>query len=614
MNNDGKKKIRLSAAWISMILLLLSVTMVWGISSGWDSVKMQRLNFTYATDSGQYTGSAIMMAPKSATSTKKVPGVLILGGASSYSYALKSYGIELSRRGYAVMLCDMPGQGLSNYVGHSGGYGSYTPKVGQPNGGEDVTSYIDSAATILRELNYVDPERLTIGGFSAGQSWSAQQVSWNPGVFKTVITLSGYNEKFQKIVTESGTNFIGIKGDGLSNPDSYPDFNTAPGELTGIGSFEEGNAVYCYLNTSEVQHQMQPINGGLISGILKAFELCSPTGSPIASDDLVYMQAEVWSAVAIISLFVLITCILKAVLSMGFFGSIYRPQPMNYPVLCGADPDLQKRRIKSIAFLSFRILAVIVLYELLAARFQPIPLFYGTPWAGLWINIWVPFLAANMVVNLALFLIWHRRYGKPNGGNAYHYGLTWEGTLARNLGNIGKCIGLGLVIVFIVLSFLAFLDGLLAVNLKVMIFGMITFNMEHMLQMPSYVLLYIALLFTASLTQYITNPSYEDGTGRGRVIATVRTTFIAILPYLVLCTWNTLKGMSLIKMAGTYTIDQFAPLDNMYGYPIMMALVTPIMDMLYRKTKSVWPGVIVCAMLIGVLIACNYSLNETWFG
>lgn len=89
---------------------------------------------------------------------------------------------------------------------------------------------------------------------------------------------------------------------------------------------------------------------------------------------------------------------------------------------------------------------------------------------------------------------------------------------------------------------------------------------------------------------------------------------MAVLPYLVLVVWNTLKGMQLIKMSGTYGVDQFVPLDNMYGYPIMMSLVTPIMDRLKRKTGSIWPGVIVCAMLLGVLVTCNYSLNETWFG
>lgn len=207
--------------------------------------------------------------------------------------------------------------------------------------------------------------------------------------------------------------------------------------------------------------------------------------------------------------------------------------------------------------------------------------------------------------------MWHKVCGKPDGGSAYEYGITWK---RGNWGNIGKCLVLGLAMVFAVTSLFNYLDILLTVNFKVMIFGMISFNMEHMLQMPFYIILYFFILFAASLTQYITSPSYSDGTTKGNTLATVRNTIICIMPYLIMVIWNTLKGMNIVKMAEQHPIDQFAPLDNMYGYPIMMILVTPIMDMLYRKTKSIWPGIIVCAMLLGVLIACNYSLNETWFG
>lgn len=604
---DGKLKVPVLG--IALATLLLSVVMIWGISSSWGQVKMQRLLFTYSTEDSGYTGSAIMMMPKTATKENKVPGVIVYGGASSYSYSLKSYGIELGRRGYCVILCDMPGQGLSNAIGHNGGYQNYAPGVG-----EDVTCYIESIVGYMQGLNYVDQDNLTISGFSAGQGWAVNTALWNPGVFKSAITLSGYQPKYEKIAQEAGVNYVGIKGDRIASPAATPEYEITPGQFSGSGSFEDKTAAYCYYHTKSVQHQMQPINGGLITAILDAFQMSSPTGSTIPSSNLTYMGAELWGAVAIVSLFVMLACLLRALLTMDYFKSIFRPAMPKYTVMCGGDQDPRRRKIKSIAFLSVRIFLVIVLYEIFAARTQLIPLFAGVPWAGLWINVWVPFLISNMVVNIVIFAIWHRTYGKPNGGNAYNYGLSWEGTGAENIKNIGKCLLLGGIMVFFTLSFLAFLDALLAINLKVMIFGMITFNLEHMLQMPAYIILYFALLFCASLTQYITNGAYEDGTAKGNVIATIRTTFIAILPYLLMCTWNTLKGMDMIKMAGQYTIDTFAPLDNMYGYPIMMALITPIMDILYRKTRSVWPGIIVCAMLLGVLICCNYSLNETWFG
>lgn len=89
-NVQTKKGFRVSAALMSIVLLLVSIVMVWGNSSDWGKVKMQRLNFTYASNSNEYVGSAILFTPKSATTENPAPGIVVLGGASSYSYALKA--------------------------------------------------------------------------------------------------------------------------------------------------------------------------------------------------------------------------------------------------------------------------------------------------------------------------------------------------------------------------------------------------------------------------------------------------------------------------------------------------------------------------------------------
>ena len=602
MSESKKPAIRVSAALIAFIVLFISVYMVWGCSSDWGKVNMQRQLFTYSTADGEYTGSVILMSPKTASSANKTPAVLILGGASSYSYALKAYGIELARRGYTVMLADMPGQGQSSFVGEAGGYGNYKATAGQPGGGEDVTGFTTAASRLLASMDFVDTDRMVIAGFSAGQSWGVQTaVNFVPGLFKTVGTLSGYTTANRDAVLAAGMNFFGVYANAAAVD---PGYETVTNGVAGVGNVEEGTADYIYVNGAAVQHQMQPTTPSLILGTCKVLEALYPTDTTVDPDSNIFFTAEIFSGVAIIALFVLIACFLKALLSMKFFASLRREEPKAYPGLCEGSKG------KAIAFLSARVLLTIVLYELLGARFQIIPLFAGVSWAGLWINIWVPFLVANMIVNAVIFVVWHRKIGAPNGGNAYNYGLSWGKDTAKN---ILKTMLLGLATVFVVISFLTYLDQLLTINLKVMIFGLISFNAEHMLQMPAYIILYFALLLTASFTQYITNPVNDDGTSRGQIVATVRTTLIAILPYLVLVVWNTFKGIGSITMAQTYPIDQFAPLDNMYGYPIMMSLVTPIMDMLRRKTKSVWPGIIVCAMLLGVLIACNYSLNASVF-
>lgn len=603
-----KNKKRVSVALIAMLVLIFSVTMVWGNSSDWGKVKMQRLNFTYSSYGSQYTGSAILMAPKTATTDAPVPGVLVLGGASSYSYAMKGYGIELARRGYAVMLVDLAGQGQSDLIGHNGGYAKPLPICLKPGGGEDVRDYIIAAGKELKNLTYVDETKMTIAGFSAGMSWAAQAAAdFAYGEFTTVGNLSGYNVGNRDIALAAGINYFGIEANGPFTEKSDPGYEVPINGIAGVGSLEDGTADYCYHHAGAVQHQMQPTTPSLIVAVVDMMETLYPTGTTVPSGSTIFFNAEVFSGFAIIALFVLLACLIQALLTMDFFQSLKRPEPKKYPAMCG------QKKSTAIAFLSFRVMLTIVLYEIFGARWQIIKLFKGWPWAGLWLNIWVPFFIALMVSNIIIFLVWHFTVGKKNGGNSFDYGIGW-GNARDNAVNIFKSILLGLSIVFVITSFLNFLDLLLAINLKVMIFGLISFNLEHMTQMPTYILLYVGLLFSASLCQYISNPSYEDGTVKSQIIATVRTTFVAILPYLVLVTWNTLKGTRMITMAGTYGVDQFAPLDNMYGYPIMMSLVTPIMDIMKRKTKSIWPGVIVCAMLLGVLVTCNYSLNDTWFG
>ena len=611
MKKSENKKFRLPVVLIVTAIMLFSVIMVWGNSSDWGKIKMQRINFVYSMEGKEYTGSALLFSPKTATSENKAPGITILGGASSYSYALKAYGIELARRGFVTILCDMPGQGQSSFVGHARGYGNYKPDAGTGTSGEDASGYIIAVTKELQNMDFVDQDKLTIAGFSAGQSWSVQCVSnFYPGVYQNVGTLSGYTAQNRDATLAAGVNFFGINGN-ANVPKDWDGYEMIPGEICGVGSWEDGTADYCWRAPAAVQHQMQPTTPGIILAACNMMQLIYPTGTEIPQDSSIFMGAEIFSGIAIICLFILLAYLIKALLGMKFFRSLEREQPKSFPVFFEKADSAGKRRLYNILFLSFRIFATIALYEILGARWQIIPLFAGTAWAGLWFNIWVPFLIANGLVNVVIYLVWHKVCGKPNGGNAYAYGISWTGCNALN---IVKSLILGLAMVFTVTSLLNYLDILLTANFKVMIFGMISFNMEHMLQMPFYIILYFFILFAASLTQYITNPSYSDGTARGNTIATIRNTIIAIMPYLLMVIWNTLKGMNVIKMAAEHPIDQFAPLDNMYGYPIMMCLVTPIMDMLYRKTKNIWPGIIVCAMLLGVLIASNYSLNETWFG
>jgi len=77
MNANTKKRFRLPVIFITIIVMLFSIVMVWGNSSDWGKIKTQRINFVYSMDGTEYTGSALLFSPKTATSENKAPGITI---------------------------------------------------------------------------------------------------------------------------------------------------------------------------------------------------------------------------------------------------------------------------------------------------------------------------------------------------------------------------------------------------------------------------------------------------------------------------------------------------------------------------------------------------------
>ncbi|MBQ9031173.1 MAG: hypothetical protein IJ106_06945 [Parasporobacterium sp.] len=362
---NTNRKFRFPVVLIAVAVLLFSIIMVWGNSSDWGKVKTQRINFVYSMDGKEYTGSALVFSPKTATSENKAPGITVLGGASSYSYALKAYGIELARRGYVTVLCDMPGQGQSSFVGHARGYGNYKPDAGTGTSGEDASGYIIAVTKELQNMDFVDQDKLTITGFSAGQSWGAQCVSnFYPGVYKTMGTLSGYTIQNRDLVLGAGVNFFGINGNANEVPDAA--YEMVPGEICGVGSWEDGTADYCYRAPSAVQHQMQPTTPHLILAACEMMELVYPTDTSVDPNSSIFMGAEIFSGIAIVCLFILLGYLIRALIGMKFFQSLEREQPRSFPAFFETTKSVSKRRIKGIAFLAFRIFATIALYEILA--------------------------------------------------------------------------------------------------------------------------------------------------------------------------------------------------------------------------------------------------------
>ena len=96
---------------IVIVTLLLAFTVLyWGLGTGWGNTSFHRISI--AGDSGDIL-SAIEIIPKGVSKENPAPVVITNHGAGSQGGTELSYGIELSRRGYIVILCDLSGAGES---------------------------------------------------------------------------------------------------------------------------------------------------------------------------------------------------------------------------------------------------------------------------------------------------------------------------------------------------------------------------------------------------------------------------------------------------------------------------------------------------------------------
>ena len=99
----------------TLIILMALTAAIWGIQTGWGSVKIKRLTLV---GEGGTTLSSLVYIPQNATSETPVPGVVVYHGTSNQAHSNDTWLMELAKRGYVVFSPDMSGGGQSDVTGN----------------------------------------------------------------------------------------------------------------------------------------------------------------------------------------------------------------------------------------------------------------------------------------------------------------------------------------------------------------------------------------------------------------------------------------------------------------------------------------------------------------
>ena len=154
-----------------------------------------------------------LFKPADVSQENPAPGVVYLHGYQNNRETSDPYGIELSRRGFVVILLDTLGRGNSDN------------QFSETEPGFDPTYGAETAFTYLQNLPYVDANRCGLGGHSLGGEMSYIAALSNPKVRAIVFSGFAYRED---ATTNSPANMLMIFG----KFDEYRD------RMTGTRDFE----------------------------------------------------------------------------------------------------------------------------------------------------------------------------------------------------------------------------------------------------------------------------------------------------------------------------------------------------------------------------------------
>lgn len=581
---DSKKK-AIRNCLVSFLALMIAAVLVWGTTTGWFTIKNRHISFSYSDYNGQeykeYNGDAILMIPSNATAETPAPAVMIFHGNSSQAHSMATLGTELSRRGYVVMLVNLPGAGYSDMVGQTSSIKA------------DTSRYIEAAYQQLASLNYVQPDTMTAFGFSSGTRAAALVATTHKEAFNTVVwgssliqidTVGGWGKEWDM----SGLNLVTIS---TKNTGSAHEIE---------GSFADRTANITHHLSRFVLHTFQMYDKEEITVLLDYINQANPAPVQRGDNDYTYFWPEVISLFGFAALTALMITLAQFFLQMNFFKSLLNSEPKSFVSESSKTNGFLKAILSIVV--SFLVMYIFVI------KLEVIPKDKGIPLIPLWFNVYIPYFVGISIFQYIMFYLFHRKTGKAQGGNLVTYGISW-GSAGENVKNLGKSLLLALLTGGISCACLYFVEKAFCVSFHFEFFAINTTQPYSLVHSWFYIVMYIVLFVAVGLNDSVAKAPRDTGHPlMDTVVDAAISSLVALVPILIVVVINISRGMGLIS--GSTNM----PADHLVGYPFIIIMTTVVNTILNRKTRRPWVSAMVSAVFCGYMLVCSYSLQATLFG
>lgn len=586
------KKIRsnnLRFLTVSMTVLLLITLLMSGIASDWWNVKIKRVQFP--AENGKMV-SAIFYIPSEASNETPVPAVLNFHGRGDDAHSLEYYAIEQARRGYVGILVDWDGGGQSEEL-------------------ESAEGYAIAATDFVKDLPFIDGQRLSVTGWSAGNKVMKSISELYPDNYQTIISIfapmipivNGDCNANLMILKSSGDQYnYALTGDqktveGIVAEKFHVDQVTS-GEV--IGSFEDKTArEYVYVDHSI--HQDANVNKTVITNMLEFLDHSVPAPKAISYENQIWQYFNILSLLGYIALFFVLAAFACILLEIPYFAVICNPLPKN-----------RGRRGKS--------LYLNIVGNLLFSTAVFIPLSYiginilteSKLFPSRTLNSFLIYLLLCGVFSTVMigFEIRHRRK-QGETVRLSDYAIAEEGAVKLPWIKIRRSFLVGAIVTFAGFSWVHITEHYLGVcynfrNAFVRAVFMEITPYRFVKALPYAVLLFVIMFSTTILMNTSNRIPDSENPKKDMIVSMIINGILGAAPLLILLILQ--YGGCAIINTGHTVFPQFnnvggntstGGLDFASGFPIMMFIGNSMITFFYRKTGNHWVG----SCIMGILMA-----------
>ena len=592
---EGKKKrqkdtIRFFA--VTLLLVILTAVLNWGIVSDWGNVKITRMTMV-GRDGNQF--SALLYVPKTATNATPAPALINFHGNAGNARNHESWAVEFARRGFVVLSVDQYGSGDSEQFMEKWGFGDGC----MVEVGETYYNY-------LLDCGFVDSDNIVSAGHSMGcTSAMALGGKYNAKAILSASVVTLFPDDYKPYWESYQGNYLSATGDVETTPEKFAaanlailqtreGFETAESfELdTLYGSFQEGNAYYATLDTQRI-HEAAFVNQETIGKLLWfGQEAVDSVPNFIDSKDQVWMYKDYIGLLGIFCFGAFICAVALAVIELiPAFSIVRQPLPRNIGLRKGG------YAVSAVCGILFPwIVLKTGTFGLLTPKNKN-AMNYGI-FNFTYSNVAFYTVVGLSILGLLTFILFKYTDGKEQKMKLYELGLAPDGSEKLSLEMVLKTLAVALITLAVAFGAIQLQENLTGTDFYAWFFGFKSIPLFKIPHMLVYIVIWIACFILSGMGMNVErrlpttgNETLDD------ILAVVVNVVLAIFAVVVIIAvkWHLQSIGQDNKWLFTFSADT----QRIWGMPTGMTVGVGGSTYLFRKTGNTW----LTAILMGTVAA-----------